>query len=200
MYNCLPLFHSVGGVIAIWPVLLAAGSVVIRRRFSASNFWQEIAEFDCSLFQYIGELCRFLTLAPEDAAIEPNRLRLCVGNGLRADVWTCFQARFDIPRILESYASTEGNFSLYNLDCKPGSLGRIPSFLSSSLQVSIVEFDFDREQPLRLPSGRRQLCTIGAAGEAIAKIERTADGADNFEGYLDCHAAVKSKNRIHTFQ
>ncbi|ARN83573.1 long-chain-acyl-CoA synthetase [Methylocystis bryophila] len=191
MYNCLPMFHSVGGIIAIWPVLLAGGSVVIRKRYSSSAFWREVVEFDCSLFQYIGELCRLLTLAPQDSFVEQNRLRLCVGNGLRPDVWRRFQERFNIPKIFEFYASTEGNFSLYNFESEPGSIGRIPSFLSSSHRVAIVEFDFEREEPLRLPTGRCQLCAVGTTGEAIAKIERAADGASNFEGYLDPEASER---------
>ena len=191
MYNCLPLFHSVGGIIAIWPVLLAGGSVVIRKRYSTSRFWQEMVDFDCSLFQYIGELCRLLTLAPQDSFIPKNRLRLCVGNGLRGDVWKQFQERFNIPRIFEFYASTEGNFSLYNFEGEPGAIGRIPSFLSSSLRVAIVEFDVDQEQPIRLPTGRCQPCAVGVAGEAIAKIERTTGGGSNFEGYLDSEASER---------
>ena len=38
--------------------------------------------------------------------------------GLRADVWEEFQSRFEIPRILEFYAATEGNVSLYNVEGK----------------------------------------------------------------------------------
>ena len=37
MYNCLPLYHSVGGVVAIGALLVAGGSVVIRPKFSASD-------------------------------------------------------------------------------------------------------------------------------------------------------------------
>ena len=60
MYNCLPMYHSVGGVVAVLAILLAGGSVVIRERFSSARFWSDIVAFDCTLFQYIGELCRYL--------------------------------------------------------------------------------------------------------------------------------------------
>src|SRR5436305_147172 len=39
MYDCLPLYHSVGGVVATGALLVAGGSVVIRERFSARQFW-----------------------------------------------------------------------------------------------------------------------------------------------------------------
>ena len=56
MYNCLPMFHSVGGIVAIGSVLVSGGSVVIREKFSASRFWDDVSETGCTLFQYIGEL------------------------------------------------------------------------------------------------------------------------------------------------
>ena len=60
MYNCLPMYHSVGGVQAPGAILVAGGAVVIREKFSASQFWSDIVRWDCTLFQYIGELCRYL--------------------------------------------------------------------------------------------------------------------------------------------
>ncbi len=38
MYNCLPMYHSIGGVVATGAMLVNGGSVVLRRRFSASAF------------------------------------------------------------------------------------------------------------------------------------------------------------------
>ena len=60
VYNCLPMYHSVGGVTAIGAALVNGGSVVLRERFSASRFWQDVGESKCTIFQYIGELCRYL--------------------------------------------------------------------------------------------------------------------------------------------
>jgi fatty-acyl-CoA synthase len=115
MYNCLPLYHSVGGIVAIGSVLSAGGSIVIAEKFSASRFWPEVAQFECTLFQYIGELCRYLVNAPPSTSERGHSLRLACGNGLRADVWTEFKARFAIPHIIEFYAATEGTFSLFNI-------------------------------------------------------------------------------------
>ena len=132
MLNCLPMYHSVGGVVAIGAVLVNGGSVVIRPKFSASRFWDEVAEEDCTLFQYIGELCRYLVNAPVHPRETGHRAAAGCGNGLRGDVWEEFQRRFAIPQILEFYASTEGNVSLYNCEGKPGAIGRIPGLSGSS--------------------------------------------------------------------
>jgi fatty-acyl-CoA synthase len=184
MYNCLPMYHSVGGVVALGSVLVAGGSVVIREQFSARRFWDDIVEFDCSLFQYIGEICRYLLRSPVTSKTRQHRLRLCCGNGLREDVWSKFKERFGIPRIIEFYASTEGNFSLYNLEGKPGAIGRIPPFLAHSFPMAIIKFDLDTSEPVRNSRGRCLKCAVHEVGEAIGRI--ASDGANvshRFEGY-----------------
>ena len=50
IYNCLPMYHSVGGVTAIGAALVNGGSVMIRKRFSASRFWDEVVESKCTIF------------------------------------------------------------------------------------------------------------------------------------------------------
>lgn len=185
MYNCLPLYHSVGGVVAVWATLLGGGSVFLRERFSASAFWRDVVEHDCTLFQYIGELCRYLAHGAPCAEEKAHRLRMAVGNGLRPEVWPAFQQRFAIPRILEFYAATESNFSLYNLEGEPGAIGRIPAFLAASQSVRLVKYDADADAPLRGADGFCIACGPDEPGEAIGRI------ANDFEGYLDREASEK---------
>jgi fatty-acyl-CoA synthase len=184
MYDCLPLYHSVGGIVATGAALVSGGSVVVQERFSARQFWDDIARWDCTLFQYIGELCRYLTAAAPHPAERAHRLRLACGNGMSADVWRAFEERFAIPRILEFYAATEGNFSLYNVEGKIGAIGKVPSFLMARNPIALVKFDFDADRPLRGADGFCIRCARNEAGEAIGRI--ATDGRDlsgRFEGY-----------------
>jgi len=191
LYDCLPLFHSVGGIVAPCSMLCAGGSVVIADKFSARSFWSDIARFDCTLFQYIGELCRYLLKAPAAEADQGHRLRLACGNGLRGDIWEAFQARFAIPRILEFYAATEGNFSLYNVEGRPGAIGRIPALLAHRFPAAIVRVDAEQGAPARGPDGLCQPCERGETGEAIGRIGTADAGGGRFEGYTDAAATEK---------
>jgi fatty-acyl-CoA synthase len=184
MYNCLPMYHSVGGVVATGAVLVAGGgAVVIRERFSASRFWDEIAHWDCTLFQYIGELCRYLAAAPPHPTETGHRLRLACGNGLRGDIWETFQQRFNIPRILEFYAATEGSFSLYNCEGKPGAIGRLPSYLAHRFPVAIVRSGMDTGEVVRDLDGRCLRCAPDEVGEAIGQLSGANSGTGGrFEG------------------
>ncbi len=185
LYNCLPLHHSVGGVVAIGGLLVNGGSVVIRPKFSASAFWPDVVRWRCTLFQYIGELCRYLTLAPPVPEETQHSLRLACGNGLRADVWPKFQTRFGVPQILEFYASTEGNFSLYNVEGREGSIGRIPPFLSHRFALALVAHDVKTASPLRDANGRCVRCDADEVGEAIGRIDQREGSPGAFEGYTD---------------
>jgi len=192
MYNCLPMYHSVGGVVAIGAPLVAGGSVVIRERFSVSRFWDDITDNGCTLFQYIGELCRYLANSPPHPKETSHPLRLACGNGLRQDVWNGFQERFEIPKIIEFYSSTEGNFSLYNCEGKPGAIGRTPPFLQHRLPVVLVKFDTDAGEPLRNADGFCERCAPDETGEALGKLpDDPAAFSGRFDGYTDKAASER---------
>lgn len=191
LYDCLPMYHSVGGVVATGATLVGGGTVIVRERFSASRFWRDIREERCTIFQYIGELCRYLVnCAPKHPGEEiTHELRLACGNGLRADVWTAFQERFRIPQVLEYYAATEGTFSLYNCEGRVGSIGRIPPFLSHRYPVVLVRCDPASGTLLRDSEGRCIRCQPGEAGEALGRVMGGTGGAGaRFEGYADADA------------
>jgi len=186
MYNCLPMYHAIGGVVAIGALLVRGGSVVIGEKFSAREFWNDIVAWDCTLFQYIGELCRYLINAPKQPWEREHRLRLCCGNGLRAVVWEEFQSRFEIPKILEFYAATEGNISLYNVEGKVGAVGRVPPFLRHRFPLALVKFDAAAGVPARDANGRCMRCATNEIGEAIGRIgSGAAQSGGEFEGYTD---------------
>jgi fatty-acyl-CoA synthase len=185
MYDCLPMYHTSGGVCAIGAMLVLGGTVFIREKFSAREFWDDVARERCTLFMYIGELCRYLVNSPPHPKERANSLRLCCGNGLRGDVWAQFQSRFGIP-ILEFYAATEGNVTLFNFEGKPGAVGRIPWFLRKSFPTTVVRFDLEREQPLRNARGFCEEAAAGEIGEAIGRIfDDPSMPAGRFEGYAD---------------
>jgi fatty-acyl-CoA synthase len=194
LYGCLPLYHSVGGVVATGATLVGGGTVVLRERFSAREFWRDLVEERCTLFQYIGELCRYLLNNPLQPEETQHSLRLCCGNGLRADVWEAFRSRFRIAHILEYYAATEGSFSLYNCEGRAGSIGRIPPYLSHRLPVALVQFDTQTGTPVRDDSGYCVRCAPNEVGEALGELA-DAGGAESgrFEGYTDPEA---SKQKI----
>jgi fatty-acyl-CoA synthase len=186
MYDCLPMYHTAGGVLATGPLLIKGGSVVIRERFSVSSFWDDIVRWECTLLQYIGEFCRYLVNSPPHPKERAHKLRLACGNGLRPDVWPDFKTRFAIPQIVEFYAATEGNVTLFNFEGKEGAVGRIPWYLAHRFPTKVVRFDVELQQPVRGPDGFCIECEPNEAGEVIGRILKDASKpGQRFEGYAN---------------
>ena len=183
-YVCLPMYHTAGGLCAIGSLLVAGGSVYIRERFSVRTFWDDIVNNDCTMMQYIGELCRYLVNSPPQPNETKHKLRLACGNGLRPDIWDEFKTRFRIPLILEFYAATEGNVLMFNFEGKTGAIGRLPWYLEHRFPTALVRFDVEAEQPERNAEGFCIPCAPNEIGEAIGKIVNDADKpGGRFEGY-----------------
>jgi fatty-acyl-CoA synthase len=189
VFNVLPLYHSTGGLVGLGPAFLNGGRLILRRKFSASSFWNDVNATGATVFVYIGELCRYLVNCPEHEGERGHKLRLAYGNGLRPDVWPEFQQRFAIPNILEFYGSTEGNVSVFNFDGKPGSIGRVPKFLKKQMNIRLVRFDIDAEMPERNAQGFCIEAKPGQVGEAIGIIGN--DVRHDFSGYADKAASEK---------
>jgi fatty-acyl-CoA synthase len=186
IYDCLPLYHTSGGVLAAGAALVAGGSVMIREKFSTSQFWDDVVAYNCTLFQYIGEMCRYLVNAPTHPQETRHRIRLACGNGLRPDIWRDFQTRFRIPKVLEWYAATESNAVLFNLDGRVGAVGRIPKWMERRFVIRIVRLDLETEEPVRGPDGFCVECAPGEVGEVISRIlNDPSRPSQRFEGYAD---------------
>src|SRR6202022_4621787 len=100
-------------------------------------------------------------------------------------IWEAFAKRFAIPQILEFYAATEGNFSLFNVEGRPGAIGRIPPLLAHRFPASIVKVDAESGSPVRGADGLCITRAPGEVGEADGRIGPADRGGGHFEGYTD---------------
>ncbi|XP_022110798.1 very long-chain acyl-CoA synthetase-like [Acanthaster planci] len=192
MYIPLPLFHSAGMVIGVGNVITAGCTMVIRNKFSASHFWEDVRRYNVTVIQYIGEICRYLLAQPKgDSDMERNHsVWLAIGNGLSTDIWTDFQDRFCIAQIGEFFASSEGNRGFMNTDGTVGAVGAYSPLTKLLLNdVEIIECDWETAQPIRGPDGKCIILPKGKTGLMVSKISKAAE----FEGYVAGKEADEKK-------
>ncbi len=189
IYNSLPLYHITGGGLGVGATLFCGASMQIRRKFSASGFWDDVNESGATLFMYIGEFCRYLLNSPEHPKERSHTLRAGMGNGLRGDVWTQFVERFNVPTMRELCGSTEGNVNFLNFDGTVGAVGQAPRFLDNIIGTAFVKFDVETEEPIRDKNGFCQKCEVDEVGEVLGRIADT--GRSSFDGYQDMAATEK---------
>ena len=189
VYVTLPLYHATGGLCGMGAALLNGGSVLLRRKFSVSHFWEDIHAEGCTMFVYIGEMGRYLVNHDELPLERAHKLRLVFGNGLRPEVWDELKRRFNIPEVLEFYGSTEGNVSMFNFDGRTGAVGRVPPYVRSRFNIRLVRFDVESETVSRGPAGRCLAPDPGEIGECIGHI--AAEARSDFGGYADRSASER---------
>ncbi|XP_067424859.1 long-chain fatty acid transport protein 6 isoform X2 [Emydura macquarii macquarii] len=64
VYITLPLYHSAASLLGIGGCIELGATCVIRKKFSASQFWSDCKKYNVTVIQYIGELCRYLCKQP----------------------------------------------------------------------------------------------------------------------------------------
>ena len=170
----------------------AGGALILKRKFSVQEFWSDIHKYDATMFDYIGELCRYLLNAPPGPHERDHHIRAITGNGLRPEIWREFQDRFAIPRIVEFYGATEGNVSMLNYDGTVGAVGRVPDYLEWLLPTRVVRFDVEKEMPVRGPDGLCIECEPDEVGEAIGGISKRA--GREFRGLYQQRRNAKRKS------
>ena len=191
IYCTLPLYHATGGICAVGMAFITGGTFILRRKFSAHEFWEDCRAYRATIFPYIGELCRYLLNVPPDARDREHSLRAITGNGLRPEIWPVFRERFAIPRIVEFYGATEGNVSMLNYDGKLGAVGRLPRYMRQIFPIRLVRFDIAREMPIRGTDGFCIECESGEVGEAVGLIaQKKGRTFDGYSGEADTQQKI----------
>jgi len=115
VYCTLPLYHATGLCVCWGSAIAGASGFAIRRKFSASQFWDDVRRFNATTLGYVGELCRYLIDQPASEQDRDNRVTKMIGNGLRPGVWAEFKQRFGVDHICELYAASDGNIGFTNV-------------------------------------------------------------------------------------
>ena len=173
-------------------------SIVVRRKFSVREFWQDVRRNNITVFQYIGEICRYLLNQPVVAGEREHSLRYMLGAGLTSESWQRWLDRFGPIQVFEGWGATEANANLINVDNYVGSCGRVPDWSRTNLRL--VRYDVESDTHPRDEQGFYQLCQPGEVGEAMGFIVNHPQiGGGRFEGYTSA-AASESKIRRNVFQ
>jgi acyl-CoA synthetase (AMP-forming)/AMP-acid ligase II len=181
VYATTPLYHSVGMYLGWGATISTGAALALRRKFSASRFWDDVHRFDVSAFVYIGELCRYLLNQPANPRERGHRIRVVSGNGLRPDIWKEFQRRFAIPLVREYYGATEGNSMAINMTGRPGMVGRL------MMGAKLLRCDAETGDPHRNTDGLCEAVYEGETGLFVAPINNRVP----FDGYADREATKK---------
>ncbi|XP_038837053.1 long-chain fatty acid transport protein 1-like [Salvelinus namaycush] len=190
IYDCLPLYHSAGNIMGVGQCLINGLTVVVKKKFSASRFWEDCIKHNCTVVQYIGEICRYLLSQPVRPSEKGHRVRLAVGNGLRPSVWEAFTERFGVAQVGEFYGATECNCSIANMDGKVGACGFNSRILPNVYPIRLMKVDEETTELVRDRHGLCVPCLPGEPGLLVGRINQQ-DPLRRFDGYANQDATRK---------
>ncbi|WP_299022017.1 AMP-binding protein [uncultured Dietzia sp.] len=184
VYSAMPLFHS-NAVMVAWPIALYSGcSIALRRRFSASNWLDDVRRHGCTFANYVGAPLSYILATPERPDDADNPMRVVYGNEAPADVRREFARRFGVT-VVDGFGSSEGGISVTRTPGTPdAALGPLPD------GVRIVDPESGDECP------RARFDDAGVLLNADESVgEMVADGPGLFSGYYGDPAADAERMR-----
>ncbi|XP_035296029.1 long-chain fatty acid transport protein 6 isoform X4 [Cricetulus griseus] len=196
IYITLPLYHSSGALLGIGGCIELGATCVLKKKFSASQFWNDCKKYNVTVFQYIGELCRYLCKQPQREGEKDHQVRLAVGNGMSNDVWRQFLDRFGNIKMCEFYGATEGNICFMNHTGKIGSVGRANFFYKLFFAFELIRYDFQKDEPMRNDEGWCHRVRTGEPGLLISRVHTK----NPFFGYAGSYKHTKSKLLFDVFK
>ncbi len=124
-YTCLPLCHGNALFITTSLTLARKATMALSRKFSASRFWDEIRQYNVTLFNTIGSIIPILMKQPEKETDRQNNVRVVLSAACPADMWVPFEKRFGV-KLFEGYGAIDSaGKGIMNLGTAPvGSLGK----------------------------------------------------------------------------
>lgn len=172
-YVVMPMFHSNALMAGIAPAVTTGGTIVLRRRFSASAFLPDVRRYGVTFFNYVGKPLNYVLATPERPDDADNALRIAFGNEATERDIAEFARRFGCT-VIDSFGSSEGEIRIMRTpETPPGSLGVAPE------GVVVMDPETLRECP---PAEFDEHGRLLNADEAVGEIVHTA-GAHLFEGY-----------------
>uniref|UniRef100_W5N5U4 long-chain-fatty-acid--CoA ligase n=1 Tax=Lepisosteus oculatus TaxID=7918 RepID=W5N5U4_LEPOC len=196
VYVNLPLYHSAAFLIGFIGSIEAGSTIVLSRKFSVSQFWEDCRKYNVTVMQYIGETMRYLCNTPKKDDDRDHKVRIAIGNGLRADVWREFLTRFGSVHITEFYGATEGNIGFINYVGKIGAVGRVNYLHKKLFRYALIKYDIEKDEPVRDSQGLCLEASKGETGLLVAKITNIAP----FSGYAKNHQQTDRKKLRDVFQ
>jgi len=171
-YTYLSLCHGNALFISTTATMAARAGMALARKFSASRFWDDVRNYNATVFNTIGSIVPILMKQPETPTDRDNRVRVVFSAACPADMWEPFEKRFGVT-LFEGYGAIDGGGKgIMNFGTAPkGSLGKP----MASGKVRLVD-----EKGNDVPAG--------AAGELLFKV---GDGKSRVEYYKNEAASEK---------
>ncbi len=204
VWTPLPLFHFNAITTAVLGALISGGRAVIYRKFSVSNFWQEINRCGATVTSTLGTMA-YLLAKDEDrpemprsgAPVANHSLRMITAAPLPVEIDRILKQRFGVQTFSGAYGTTEASLASWQppgVPNKPNAAGIVnrESFDVRIFDDDDMELPADAEGEIVVRPRRAHVMFEGYCGNPQATVDtsrnwwyHTGDiGRIDSDGYL----------------
>lgn len=167
VYSVAPVHHPSALLMSLGGAVAGGARIAMARRFDPATFWEEVRRYGVTVSSYTWTMLRELADAPEQGGERYHPVRLFIGSGMPVGLWEHITERFAPARVLEMYASTQGEAILINVtSAKPGAMGRP---LPGSAEVRIAGWDTEAGRLRTGDDGFAQRVARGRTGMLLSR-------------------------------
>lgn len=186
-YMCVgPLFHGNAQFLAAYPALIAGARFVLREKFSASRWIDQIRDCGATVTNFVGVMMDWTwkqAPRPDDA---DNRLRCIFAAPTATSILQPFKERFGVEAFVEVFGLTETSapfLSPYGEERPAGAAGLVAD---EWFDVRLVDPETDRE------------VAVGEVGELVVRTKQPWTMTSGYYGMPDRTAEAMRNLWFHT--
>ena len=141
-YISLPLFHANGLFMQLLACFITGAKAIIRMRFSASNWLNDIRKYNVTHTNMLGAIAAFVVAQPPSKFDKDHDLILIGSAPLPSEPERIFRERFGVKDVLPLYGMTEVNIPIYGLKNENGN-GKCGKIYDKFFEVEIRDPETD---------------------------------------------------------
>ncbi len=175
IYCLTPLHHPSGLMVGLGGAVAGGSRIALTGGVDPTRFADEIHRYGVTVVAYTWAMLHELVEATSPELHEHHPIRLFIGAGMPTGLWQKVTDRFAPARVLEFYASTEGDAVLANVaGTKIGAKGRP---LPGSTEVRLGGYDAATGRFIEDDHGFVRPCADDEVGVLLAKPRDGLDAA-----------------------
>jgi putative long chain acyl-CoA synthase len=168
VYSVTPIYHSSALLMSVGGAVAGGARFAMASGSGVDTFWDEVRRYGATHVSYTWTSLRDVLNAPPDPAEQHHPIRMFIGSGMPRNLWTRVAQRFPTSRVLEFYASAEGEAILANLKgTRPGCMGKP---LPGTAEVRVAAFDLDESRLSLTPEGFAREGLADEVGVLLARV------------------------------
>ncbi|MDT4912071.1 MAG: putative long chain acyl-CoA synthase, partial [Pseudonocardiales bacterium] len=191
VYSVTPVHHSSALLMSIGGAVAGGARFAMASADDPNTFWEEVRRYGATHISYTWTSLRPVVNAPPNPSEQHHPIRMFMGSGMPRNLWRRTNERFPSTKVLEFYASAEGEAILANVSGRAvGSMGKP---LPGTPEVRVAAYDLTAGKLQLNADGFGRECRVDEVGLLLARVNPADSAADApLRGVFDSGDAWRS--------